>query len=328
MLAVSTTALAQTNLSSKIALSNTDATRLAEESFKARNWPRVVQLLEERKSQLGPRALIVLAKAYTQLNRLTDAVTALDLTIAQDRSHIAAIAMRAEVLAKDGRSQLAIDSLNEARKKFRRNRHLGETLLSLLVATDARQESRDLIDDLTRMFGEQSAWLSARCRLAALDAFFEDALEYCEKAMRRDPKNDENISFLAQAIAERKSKQKAFQLVLREAKKRPKALSLQLAVAGHYREQNNYVRALEWFQRAARQNPKKYEAQIGVAESAFELQKLDVALKAFKVACTLDRKALTPLQGAASKLRARNESKYQPVFEEAVPTCQAVIPSF
>lgn len=309
-------------------LSNTQATQQAERALKTKDWRKITLLLEKRKSQLGPRGLLVLAEGYIGQNQLTDAVTALDLAIAQNPTHIGAITKRAHVLARDGKSQVAIESLNEARKKVKRSRPLGEALLALLIATDARQESRDLIDDLTRMFGEKPQWLSARCRLAALDAFFEEALEYCEKAIRRDPKNDENIPYLAQAIAERKSKEKAFAFLLREAKKRPKATTLLLAVASNYRERNNYVKALEWYQKAVRRSPKNYDAQIGVAEAAFELQKLDISLQAFKTACALDRKALTPLQGAASRLRARNESKFQPQFEEAVPTCQSVVPEF
>lgn len=299
-------------------------TQLAIALERKKDFAAAVEVLASHKDKVGRTGLVVLARNYFRLGRFNDEVTTYELANARFPKDPQLQSWLATAQSHAGRVEKSVEAFYKIKESFPKFIPGYEGLLEQLVKMDSRQEARDLLADMFKKFAAKPAWVSEQCRLFTLDSFYKPAIEWCSRAMRVDRGNPMNAVNLARTYRESGSPEKAKKVLVDAAMKIRRSEPIQTALGDYFIEKKNYIDALRWYLAAVKTDPKSFNAQMGAAMSAFELQRMEVSLKAYTAACKLDRsKTIRELQTALGKIRQRGDTKWQTQFEDAIASsCQ------
>jgi tetratricopeptide (TPR) repeat protein len=293
-------------------------TQIATALEKKKDYKGMIEVLAEHKDKVGRSGLLLLARAYSKLQRFNEEIAVLELANARHPKDAALQTSLAAALGRAGRHDAAIEAYYRARDMNLKYVPAYEGLLAELIKIESRQEARDLLTDMMKRFGQKGKWLSELCALYTADAFYEKAVETCELAIKKDSKNPKTPVNLAKTFLEQEKPEKAKKVLVNAAIKIRGSEIVQTALGEYFLEKKNFIDAFLWFKAGVKSNPKSYTAQIGLAQSALELQKMEDSVNAFTAACRLDRKAIREFQSALGKIRQRGEVRWQGRFEDAI----------
>ncbi|MDX9731153.1 MAG: hypothetical protein RBT63_05225 [Bdellovibrionales bacterium] len=299
--------------------SNAEArAQLAVALERKKDYHGMLEVLEGHKAKIGRSGLVLLSRAYSQLERYVEEVTALELANARFPKDAQLQTFLAQAMVRAGRKDAAIESLYKTKETHPKYLPAYETLLAELVKGESRQEARDLLSDMMKRFGKKGRWNSELCSLYAADAFHEKAVETCELALKTDKRNPMNAVHLAATYREQGEAEKARKVLVQSAKRIRNSEPIQTALGDYFTERKNFVDAFRWYAAGVKSDSKSYRAQLGLAQAALELQKMEESVKAFTAACVINRKAIREFQSALGRIRQRQDFTWQSRFEEAI----------
>lgn len=291
-----------------------------------KDYRGMVTTLEGHKDKIGRSGLVLLARAYSKLDRSLDEVTTLELATARYAKDAQLQTLLAGAISRNGKRDAAIEMYYKAKETNPKYIPAYDGLLGELVKGESRQEARDLISDMSKRFGAKPRWVSELCHLYVVDAFHEKAVETCAKAMNVDKSNPMNAVHLATTYREQNEPEKAKNILIKTATRIKRSEPIQTALGDYFTEKKNFVDAYRWYKAAVKADPKSFQAQLGLAQSSLELQKMDDSLNAFIAACKLNRTAIREFQSGLIRIRNRGDAKWKTQFEEAISNnCQTSI---
>lgn len=286
---------------------------LAGELTSARQYDRVIELLNPYTDLASKEALLNLAGAYHEVKRFTDEIRILKSLLIKDEKN-------SELFFILGHAQLAhaqtVDPLAkpeqeaEAISYFRKSIELNpkykpayDILLDTFVTNDNRYEARAILVDMIKYFGHRPELYNELCRQYSIEGFIDQALTTCKKGIQLSPRYPENYVFMARAFKDQDQTEKAGSLLSNAAKRFPSSHFIQVAAGDFYQAQKNYPVAARYFEKAVELNPKVPEAQIGLARAFIATGRYKEAYSHFFEACKGDPKNLPEFQEALVRVR-------------------------
>ena len=196
-------------------------------------------------------------------------------------------------------------------------------MLDLFEETENTYEQRQLLTEMISKLGEQPQFLKDLCRLYSLEAFFDQTVTVCLKAVRSNPRHAENHVRLGIAYKESGDKDKGLKVLSRAARSFEKSEYAQWAMGQHYLDQESFPIAFRYFQRAVNADGNTHRSRLGLAQAAFELKKYKLALENFEKACGIDDKStVVAFRGAAQRLRADNNFDWIKKYDAGARKCR------
>jgi tetratricopeptide (TPR) repeat protein len=293
----------------------------AQKMFDAKNYDGVVNLLRPINDVMPRGGLLLLARAYSMKNDTLDEIRTLELCLAKNPKDYVVKTVYGQALIKIKRVEDGLTAFQEARQMNPRYKPAYEAMVKELEKKSERYEARNVVNDMIKVFGPQAEFFSALCRLYAIDGYNEKSVEVCQQAIGKDPNIPEDHVYLGLALKNREEIEKATSILSKAASRFPKSEAVQSALGELYVTKKDQVRAQQYYRAATKADPNSARAWVGYANTSFELQKNDEALKAYAKACKIDRTQLKDFREAIGRLRQRNEEQWRARFEFAITDC-------
>lgn len=294
----------------------------AQQHMDRKEYEAVVATLIPVNDTLPRTGLLLLARAYAAKSDTLNEIRALELCIAKNPKDYVVQTVYGEALIRSKRAEDGIVAFQEARRLNPRYMPAYLSLLKELEKKGERYESRNVVNDMIKIFGPKPEFYTDLCRLYGLDSFNEKTIEICEAAIEKDPKSPDNHVFLGLALKDREETERANQVLTHAAKRFPASESVQAAMGELYISKKDFVSAYNYYKRATTANPKSARAWVGYGNAAFELQKNQEALDAFVKGCKADRLQTKDFRLAIGKLRVRKDISWQVRYESGINECQ------
>ena len=196
-------------------------------------------------------------------------------------------------------------------------------LLDLFKETENTYEQRQLLLEMIKELGEQPVYLTEQCRLFSLEAFFDQTINVCLKAVRSNPKIADNHVRLGVAYKESGDTDKGLKVLTRAARSFKKSEFAQWALGQYYYDKESYPIAFRYFRQAVAAKEDSHRSRLGMAQSAFEIGRYDLSLENFKKACQYDNKeTIVAFRGAASRLRQDKNYNWIKKFDSESRKCR------
>lgn len=293
----------------------------ARAALKAKEYPKVIELLSP-KLDVSPReGFLILARAYAATENHTMALKTLNAASAKFRND-------REILTEIGRTNVALNKEREAKAILKDVIDAFPTYEPAYLAMGDIYENRKnkyelrlLYQDLVENVGEKPAYMTKLCDLATKEGLYELSFRYCEKAAFKAPKEPLNLVNIATAAKETGNSEKANQYYKRAADTFPKSELAQVSYATYLDEIRNAVASYGYWKKATVADEKSSRSWNGLAFAALEIQKFPEALAAFERLCVLDKMAERQLRRAAGQLKTMKQDQWLEKMTELIGKC-------
>ncbi|MFK8136837.1 MAG: tetratricopeptide repeat protein [Bdellovibrionales bacterium] len=182
-------------------------------------------------------------------------------------------------------------------------------------------ESRIVLSDMIKYFGEDKKVYSELCRLWTIDDYFEKSLDICQKAVSIDPKNPSNHVYLGQTHKLMKNKNQAEKILFNAARMFPKNTFSQEQAGITMEENENYELAYNYFKQCIKIDKNQNRCLIGHARSTFQLGKYKESLSSYIATCKNDRTILPEFKRQGALLRINRNKGWHEKFSQGVLKC-------
>jgi lipopolysaccharide biosynthesis regulator YciM len=157
---------------------------------------------------------------------------------------------------------------------------------------------------------------------------YDIAKKYCQLGTLLFPDEAENFVRYGQVIKIIDDSKNGDQLIKKAAEDFKNSELANFTYASLLEEKKDFVTAFSFFQKAVSADATSIRSQIGLAKSAFELKKLDVALEAFKASCKKDKVSQSELRKKLFILKTEKNADWIAKYESALETCSPSIVGF
>jgi tetratricopeptide (TPR) repeat protein len=182
-------------------------------------------------------------------------------------------------------------------------------------------EARIILLDLVSSFGSKSKYLNPICKLYSVDSFFEESIASCQKAIEVDPKYPENHIYLALTYKYAQNIEQA-EKIIRSAAAQFKQSEFAQETAGEIMlEKENWEKSVQYYQACTKISPRNLNCHNGLASAAFQLAMYEVALKSYLEACKIDRKTTTEFKKSAAILRKNKKNDWHNKYTDTLLQC-------
>ena len=288
---------------------------------KAKDFDGVIKVLKPLMDQLPRKGLLQIARSYKATKDIPSEITALQLVTAKNPKDYVAQTQLGDALFRGKRYAEAGTAFNEAKTLNNRYRPAYDGLWSLLEVSDSKYEARTLVLDMVKIFGPDAKTAAALCRMYSTEDFLEKSAETCKTAIELDPKKPENYVYLAKTLRDQEQKDQSVKVIVDAAKIFSTSEEVQ-SLAGELKfADKDFSEAYRYYKQATTANPKSVPAQIGFANSAFEIQKLEESMAAYKAACRLDRKSGRDFRASFLKLKNLKDPRWIQ-WQTALEACE------
>ncbi len=306
--------------------------RLAEKLMAAKDYKRVIEVINPYTDLASELALLDLASAYHETEGFVDEIRILNSLLIKDEKN-------SDLYYLIGHAQISLSKKADPFQKgteeakgiafYRKSIDLNpkykppyEALMTLFITNDNRHEARAVINDMLKRFPKRPELYNELCRLYSIDGYIEQALQTCKLAIQMTPSNAKNFVYMANAYKDQKETEKAGQLLSNAARKFPNSAFLQVAAGDFYQSQNNHPVATRYFERAVALDPKLPEAHIGLARSLIETGRHRDSYEHFFLACKGNSRTLPEFQEALVKVRQKGEVDLESKFSQGIYACK------
>ncbi len=283
-------------------------------------------------SDLSPRSLVVLARAYEQKGDYENQVLTLRQLLNRHKKkglYLLELARGLKNLYfKTGlfkHREEAIKIINEVHalnnKKHREQAHL--QMLELLKFKEDSEENKyailNLLQVLIREFGVKKIYVQDICKYLYINEFYRQSLASCKKAIKYYPQSATNHVYYALSL---KDPKKTGEYLKQTATKFPKSAFAQIQAGQFLIQQKDYAQALPYFKRAGAEEPDSAPAQVGLAQALFHTGQEKKSYKFFLKACMLNKpKMLWAFKQAKSILNQKSLFALASFFDRGITKC-------
>lgn len=292
--------------------------------FKNKEYKKVIEVLAPYSNEISLTALVELAEAYGHENDPLNETRMLQLLVERDPDRFRPHYLMGLAHKKNKKWDESAKSLRRSIELAPRHRPSYEALFEVFTETKQNYEARTVLSDMIKHFGRKKEYLSAMCKLLAVDNFLDQALDMCKSAVRAYPKFPENHIYLAQTYYNLNNKTAAEKILKTSAQQFKETEFVQYAAGEFYLNEKNYQAAVRYLEQAVKLNPKSLRAQLTLALALYESRQHQRALDHFIAACKMDlsKETVTALRNSAAKLRQQNQNSMAEDYDRKASTCQ------
>lgn len=290
---------------------------------KRKKFDDVIRVLSPYSNEISINGIQTLAEAYRQKKDFQKEVLTLSIYIEREPDKFRPNYLIGRALKDAGKTDEAVKHLRSSISMAPKHQPSFDELLKIFVETKQNYESRILLNDMIKTFGEKKGFLNQLCALYINDGFLAEARSTCQKAIKRDPRYPDNHVHLAQSFLGMENKKSSEKVFIVAARQFPKSEYVQWATGEFYYQDKNYPIAIRYLRQAVLADPKSARSNLGLAISLFETNAFKDALPYYLQACKQDesRVALEAFRSAAGKLRHKNSSESGP-YESELSKCE------
>jgi tetratricopeptide (TPR) repeat protein len=296
--------------------------RLAELYFQNSQYAEVVQLLKADAELLPRASLIILGKAYGEVQDKPNQGRILEHLTGLNPRDYEAFTLLGEYFITMKQDEDAIRNLRQA-LNIKPNYKLAlEDLLLIYQGKNNNFEMRLIYQDLIKHFGKKPEYVSRLCKIHTVDGFYDTAKKYCRAGAKIDSKNPENYLYLAYIEQSLGNASGAVKIIKTAMQRFPDSDIVLSSYAAILIRQKNFAGAEKYFLQATKINGEYFDSQIGLANSSFESKDYEISLNAYKKACKIEpHKSARELKRAANFIRYKSVAKWEDAFNGALETC-------
>jgi tetratricopeptide (TPR) repeat protein len=282
---------------------------------------RALEYLKRAIIETDPNSYLMVAQIYREQKNYLDEIRILNLMLPKHPNY-----PKGHVLLGD--AYVNLGKLDDAIVKYRQAIDVSPKYESaywgLYRVYDNKKnnyESRIILLDLVKNFGEKAKYLNPLCRLYSIDSFFDDSIAFCQKAIQVDPKYADNHIYLALTYKYAQNTQQAEKIIKTAAASFSNSEFAQQTAGEITTETQNWEESAKYFSACVKLQKKNIKCHSGLALASFNIGKYDAANKAFYAACILDRKTVTEYKRHASILRINKKNDWFKKFTDDITKC-------
>ncbi len=298
--------------------------KLGEIYFSLKNYQKVISTLAPYSSEITSEALVNLANAYSGSQDSLNEIRTLQLFVDKDGQRFRPHYLLGLAFKNAKKWDDATKELRTSIQYAPGHRPSYNALLEIFAETKQNYESRTLLSDMVRNFGNKREFANLSCKLLAIDGFLAEALAACKKAIKQDPKHPDNHVYLAQTYYNQDKRDAAENIFRTVGRSYTKSEFVQYAVGEFYLHEKNFATAVRYLQTAVKLNPQAFRSQYTLGAVLFESNDHPTSLVHFDFACKLDKSNETTnaLRNAASRMRKANQFSVAEGYEKKAAVCQ------
>lgn len=296
--------------------------KLAAQYFKQKKYKEASDILDPYSAELPIKSMDLLAKSFELQKNFLSEIRVLKIILSsQPKNHLYHLRLGHAYL-NNKMDKEAIESIRKAISLRPKSVKAHQALLKVFKMQKNNYESRLIVLDMIKKFGEMPEFINELCRIYTEEAYLEEAIRYCQKAISLNHLYPENHAHLAKSYKDKGNK-KAAEKVLRNAAKRFKTSEIIQRYTGiFYFEEKNYSVASRFFLQAVAADKTSVEAQLGMARSMFEIGKYKEALAGFEYACKARANTHKYFREALSRLRFERNYQWQSKYSSKLYSCR------
>lgn len=295
----------------------------AQKAYDSGDYAKATSLWWKQIEKLNRSELLLLAKAHEKKKEPAEMIRALNIQIGKNEKDAEAHYLLGNAYMLQKKSREALAAYNTS---LEINPRYETAYLAVADMYEKRNppnlyELRTIYQDLLEKVGDKPLYRAKICEINAKDGTFEAAITSCRQAIQKDSQTADNYVYLGIAQKEIGDTAAATQTLKKAADRFQKSELAQYQYAHLLEEKKNYPDALKYYQYGSNADPKSARSWLGLASSAFELQKFDVSLDAYKKACRYDNKNAGAFRKATGILRNSRNTEWTSRFESAAENC-------
>lgn len=288
-----------------------------------------IEVLKPKLENLNAEGLLLLAKSFENTKDALNEQKTLEQLTVNFPQFVAGFVAFGDFYFRSSQAKsdpkLILNSASNFRSAIELNagyRPAYDGLMKVYEFSKNWYEVRVLLGDMVLRFGKRPDLLGKLCQRNTLDGFFVSARKFCLEAIGVDGKNPDNYVYLSLVENNEGNIKKAESILKMVTTKFPKS-EFALSNYGDFLiQQKNLPSAQKSYQAAVQAEPKGFRAQIGLAKTSFELKKYELALEAYKEACSLrPHTSYRLVKRASDWLRHRKEVDLQAKYSSLLDKC-------
>jgi len=294
----------------------------AKKAISQKRYKEALHELNNSKSEPNAEKLDLLAKAYRGLKDTKNETRTLEVLHLLEPTKLSITEELGNAYIKSEQLDKAAETFRAILKEDKKYMAAYEGLYHIFSKTKNNYEQRTVLQDMQKAFGDNAVVYTKLCRFYSEDSFFEKSLEYCEKAIKKNPRVAENYIYAGLDYKGKGLSEKSRNLIHQAAKKFPKSELAQYTAGTQNLEMKNWESAKYYFHRCVRANKASDKCWNELAKVALSLKDYSTSLSAFTKACELNHEHYTEFRNAASTVKFQNKEKgWSDRFQSAVSRC-------
>ncbi len=297
------------------------AIALAHAYYDKKEFAKVPPLLWKFIDQLQKSDFYILLRSQNEIGQADELLKISNLLISRNPKDFEAFHYQGKAYVMKKKDKEALESFKKA---IEANIKFLPSYLSIAEIYEKRKnlyEQRALYQDMLQVFGPLTEILTRLCQVNTKDGFAELGEKYCRQAIQKDPSIPENYINLGIVVLQSGEKKKAIEIFKSTAEKFPSSEPVAIQYGGYLESEKNFIDSFKIFRVCSEKNPKSEKCLLGYANSAFQIQKLDDSLAAFKKLCTFNRTYAVHVRRALASLRASGTKSWIEKFQELSEGC-------
>lgn len=296
---------------------------LARLLYHKKNYHEVGPLLWKNIDKLDKAHLYLLARAHTHAKEFPMAHKALNLILGKFPNEAEAYTLRGDLFSQENKKTEAIEAYQAA---LDLKKNYGPAYEGLVVLFEKQTppnlyELRIIYQDMIKHLGPKPQYLQKICEINFSDSVMAAASTSCRESYNKNRNlADAHVYYGASLIALGDIK-RGLPILKNAAQKFSKSELAQFHYGSYLEENKNFIASYEIFKTGTKADEKSARSWLGLANAAFEIQKYEEALAAYKKACALDRKTTVALRKATASLRATRNSEWISKYQDAGDNC-------
>jgi tetratricopeptide (TPR) repeat protein len=297
----------------------------AKTAFDKKDYRKVVDLLGPHSGEINLSSLQYLADSHHALKEYADEVRVLRLVAGKkDKSPVVHFKL-GEALRLSGNAEEAVANFRIVIDLTPSFLPAYRSLVKIFLERNNHYESRILLTDMIKKFGNKPEFLTPLCKLYSKDGFHSEGIKICQNAIQADTKDPENHLNLAQIYKDKNQEPMYQSIIVKAAKRFKKSESLQYAAGAFFQEKKNYVEASRYLDFAIKADDNSVRSHLARADTLFELGQLDKSLDSYYKTCILDRRVPPSFEISEAKLRAEGKSTLAAKYRSQINKCLDIV---
>lgn len=314
---------------------NTTAARFLIKHYSLEKSPaRVVEIARPLQKDLPAAELILLSKAFLELQDGTSALSTVQFLLSKEppTSELKQIEAQAMTLlankesSEDIKKQKAlaiIDVLKEAIRLDSKNKAAYFQWIDVLEtfwvsSTEDVLLVYQLLEVATK---DSTSYLNEKCELSVDATLWDQGLSICKQALSSGVAKENTYVFLAKAQEVKESKDESRKTLLQMVEKFPQSPLAHRTLGLSDFLTGNYIAAAEQLQKASELDPRDEEVFLKLADAQFQLKKYEPALHSYETHCRLSRTLASEFKHSTGELRKINYPLHNK-YKKSMSSCQ------
>lgn len=297
---------------------------LAELFYERADYEKTTLLLWKQIDKLDRKGLMLLARAHEKRKEPAEMIRALNIQLGKNDKDFEAHTLIGNAYSLQKKSK---DALEHYKTAIELNDKYEAAYLAVEQLYEQRNppnlyELRILFQDMIEKMGPRAEYLEKLCNVNSQDdSTIESAIESCKQATQKNPKAADAFVNLGTSLKLSGKTDQGIAVLKKAAQDFPKSEYAQYTYGRVLEDQKNTIEAMRLYKAGADANPTSARSWMGLANTAFDIKKYEIALIAFKNACRYDKKNAVAFRRATTFLRNNKTTDWIRQFEAGSEAC-------